>query len=542
MEHSLLLNVKDQNPRHTASTEQIIKWDKSDRYKTLVTNYREAKARGDTALANKLKVNLPAVVSTGICKNKVNDQSLVHYNGKVCVDIDKLMAQGYSPEAIRNALSLLLCVEAAAISCGADGVFAFVKHSAALSDHAIASEQIADMIEARLGVICDRRIMKIKSSRRFATWDPEAYYNGTSTVFHIIPTEEYDLLTERKAFTDKVITFEEGNRNAYIFQLGCNCKSKGIDQQWTEAFASQYCASSSFDETEITKTLRSAYGKAEIHESVTKTVGKVGKVGKLASTELEGNKTSDSQSYATPIDKSMFPEGKIFEYAMNLAVDDVQQSVMCLSLVTAISSCLPKCFIQYSKKYYPNLYLGIIAPAGGGKGIVDKAISVTQKLDEELHAECAADWDKYKQAIEAGEKATKPDRPECSGLLIPDDASTASFIDGIKSSQGTNLETTTEMDTKVRSNHGVLMIKDDVYRKAWEHEKIHKTRKSDDEPTIIRNPKLSILMAGTQGAFLRLFPHGSEDGTLSRFLFYTFGNDDLEWVAQFGLSSNEYEC
>mgnify|MGYP000019174855 FL=1 len=61
---------------------------------------------------------------------------------------------------------------------------------------------------------------------------------------------------------------------------------------------------------------------------------------------------------------------------------------------------------------------------------------------------------------------------------------------------------------------------DDLLRKAFHHEPVSSSRKTDNEMIRIDSPRLALLLSGTPGQFSRLIPD-SESGLLSRLLLYT---------------------
>ena len=67
-----------------------------------------------------------------------------------------------------------------------------------------------------------------------------------------------------------------------------------------------------------------------------------------------------------------------------------------------------------------------------------------------------------------------------------------------------------------------------MLRKAFHHEPISYSRKTNKEWVEIKKPRLSVALAGTPGQVENLIK-SAEDGLFSRFIFYTF-KSEIVWV------------
>ena len=77
-----------------------------------------------------------------------------------------------------------------------------------------------------------------------------------------------------------------------------------------------------------------------------------------------------------------------------------------------------------------------------------------------------------------------------------------------------------EIDTILSASKQDYGMFDDLLRKAFHHEPVSSSRKTDNEMIRIDSPRLALLLSGTPGQFSRLIPD-SESGLLSRLLLYT---------------------
>jgi hypothetical protein len=68
----------------------------------------------------------------------------------------------------------------------------------------------------------------------------------------------------------------------------------------------------------------------------------------------------------------------------------------------------------------------------------------------------------------------------------------------------------------------------DLLRKAYHHEPISYSRKTNKEWVELKKPRLSVALAGTPGQVENLIK-SAEDGLFSRFIFYTF-KSEIVWI------------
>ena len=132
----------------------------------------------------------------------------------------------------------------------------------------------------------------------------------------------------------------------------------------------------------------------------------------------------------------------------------------------------------------------------------------------------------------------KPDEPPFKVVFIPANTSYAMILSHIQANGGEGIICETEADTM-----GNVMNKEwggysDLLRKAFHHERVSVSRKTDKEYIEIEEPKLSIALSGTPGQVTGLIS-SAEDGLFSRFMFYAF-KVDQQWIdpSPFGNSIN----
>ncbi len=195
-----------------------------------------------------------------------------------------------------------------------------------------------------------------------------------------------------------------------------------------------------------------------------------------------------------------------------------ERDIMLLGSLTAISACFPNLYGIYdSKKVNANLYLFIGAPPSAGKGSLNHCKDIVYPLHSHI----------YNVGRNNNERRL---------LLLPANSSATSVFQLMNTNDGKGLLFETEGDTLTNafnSEHGDYS---DGFRKAFQHEAITYHRRTHNEYVEIPRPQLSAVLSGTPNQILKLIPN-SEDGLLSRFMFYVY-NITPVWFDVFKNSDN----
>lgn len=217
--------------------------------------------------------------------------------------------------------------------------------------------------------------------------------------------------------------------------------------------------------------------------------------------------------------------------------DTLREIVDCLDVGherdTFLTGVLPVCAgamsnvrLRYGGEWLSlNLYTGVIAPAGAGKGKVRVAKRCGKKLDERLYEESQDEIKRWKEA----EDQEVGSRPQERTLFLPGDTS-ASEMKHMLQANPHSVMFETEFKTV-----GNALSQDwgqfrDVMLKAFHNESVTVARRKDD---ILRigHPAMSAALSGTPSTFREVI-EDVEDGLFSRFCFYMF-EAETEWVSQF---------
>ena len=201
--------------------------------------------------------------------------------------------------------------------------------------------------------------------------------------------------------------------------------------------------------------------------------------------------------------------------------DNREKDIVLLSSLGVLSNCMPNVVGFYDrKKYHPHLYTMVIGPPASGKGSMNYASLLIEKVHQKKLKES-------RDKINLWEKSKKGDRPDLDARVIPGNVSSSKFYSHMKNNEHGLLIFESEADSisnMLKQDWGNFS---DVLRKAFHHEKISISREMDDRFIEITAPKLAMVVSGTEGQVKPLIL-SQENGLFSRFLYYYF-NDGVVW-------------
>jgi hypothetical protein len=219
--------------------------------------------------------------------------------------------------------------------------------------------------------------------------------------------------------------------------------------------------------------------------------------------------------------------------------DRRKRDVFLTGALSIISGCMPGVLSLYNgEENRANIYTFVVAPAATGKGALTSAKALGSKYHRKLVDESEVKKKQYNLEMQAYKKSLidkrkgldmeMPEEPHYKVLFIPANNSSARVIQHLKEGDQQGIFCETEADSM-----GNVMKQDwggysDLLRKAFHHEPISYSRKTNKEYVEINKPCLSVALAGTPGQVVNLIK-SSEDGLFSRFLFYTFKSENT-WI------------
>jgi hypothetical protein len=531
----------------------------TDEFKEPILAIRNLIANGEKEKAQKQKTKLLAFTPSGTFKEKRIAANLDLYSGFIHLDFDHIPKDDFekSFDIIKSDPHTSFCFR----SPSGDGLKVFVEVYTKAEYHETAYQQVLDYFQSLTGLQADEKCKDI-TRLCFFSYDPDMYSTISNTKFQVSLPNNLEELQEPIIFTpppkketappshilsglfDKQILFtnqkqsyQNGNRNNYIYMLASNCNRVAIPMEVCLELCTQ---NYDLDNREIKASVKSAYENHPLD---------FGKYAKLANSK-------DSTSIG--VTKEITPDEdylkltpiipvKVYENLPNLLKkgtsvfsDPRKRDVFFTSALCILSGCLPNVSGVYGgERVYPQLFTFVIAPAASGKGVMknakrladayhDRVIEGSRAAQKNYEGELI-DYKALLQTRKKGEPTPeKPEEPKFKLAFIPADCSKARMIEHLAANGEEGIICETEADTLSGAKKQDWGDYSALLRAAFQHERYASSRKTNNEFSELKEPKLAVALTGTPAQAPRLIS-SSEDGLFSRFVFYAFKND-LEWL------------
>lgn len=509
-------------------------------YKEQVQQLRNLIAEGKQTEADQLKKSLPAFTASGTFDKGRKAELLQQYSQHIILDIDDLPPDRLEPvfQQAANLPTTFCCFR----SPSGNGLKILVQVTSEADKHEQAFKQVANYYEEQLQVVIDRSGKDV-SRLCFYSSDPAMYKNINSLPFQV--TEEQapppvEVVATVKAdvdyaaifknvveFTQNKATYVNGSRNRFVHLLASNCNRNGIPEQEAMQFVLQ---DFNYNETEIRSSIQSAYkNKAEF--------GKFAQLAQKDATEEEEKEDFSDKLLHTPY----IPE-EVYQHLPILLQQGCEhfqhareKDLFLTGAITILSGCMIGVYGTYDQRtVYPNLFSFAIAPAASGKSALSFAKELAMTHHRKMVMESKEKLKQYQTELEqyrASKRSKKkdettpeaepPKKPNFKVLYIPANSSSAAVIGHLEQSDGIGLICETEADTMGNSFKQDWGGYSDLLRKAFHHEPVTYSRKTNDEFVEVEKPRVSVALSGTPSQVQGLIS-SAEDGLFSRFIFYTF--------------------
>jgi hypothetical protein len=502
---------------------------KNDKFKVLIDKIQQFSEQGKKEEANKLKKGLPGFTPSGVFPNGRRAELIQEYYPVICLDFDNV---NEALPKLRKIVDALPTTFASFISPRGNGLKVFVITNSTLNSHVQAFNQVADEYEKLTGVKSDRSVKDV-SRLCFLSYDPDLYINNSSKIFEIeeIPqfssqdTSNHPNYSETFANcvinTQKNGLYINGNRNNFIFRLAKCCKISGIPFEECLMFCA---ANYDLENKELVTTIRSAFNHNNIGFADFADFAPFHDFCNINDNPLASSPTISLEDY------ELMPE--ILKTGVLSFIDPRERDVYFTGALSILSGCLPSVKGQYNRQtVFPNLFSFVIAPPASGKGTLKYSRELGTTIQSTLLQSSRENQVNYKKELQAykNNKRKKsvnaiedpPKPPPYKVFYIPANSSYAKIICHLNENDGTGVICETEADTM-----GYILKQDwgsysDMLRKAFHHETISCSRKTDNEYMEVINPRLSVALTGTPGQIEGLIA-SADDGLFSRFLFYVF--------------------
>jgi hypothetical protein len=510
----------------------------SDKYKSQIEEIRLLEQKGNTEEAQNKKKLLPAFTPSATFSEKRQLPFLTMYSAFVHLDFDKLTEEQLIKafEVISQIPYTFLCF----ISPRGNGLKVFVEVNTNLEHHDIAYQQVTNFYQNAIGLKVDQSCKDV-TRLCFVSYHPQLYKNISNQVFKvdlpntltpqaeavpvtpIVPSEQAlnqapeDLniafiFNQQIQFTNKKLSYENGNRNNYIYLLASNCNRIGLSKSVTEFLCAKHFE---LPQREMEQAINSAYiHHIQEHNTV-----------KSASTN---NETTTDEKEMPKLPDDIFPTLPLFlQNIVSVANSREERDILLLGSLVTLSVAMPNIVGKYDDKFVgANLYIFITAKASAGKGILIHCRKLVEPIHfalrekaKQMKREYDSDMAIYNANKGKDYSAEKPTKPPQKMLFIPANNSSTGFFELLNDNEGRGLIFETEGDTMAQSFKNDYGNYSEGFRGAFHHEPISYYRRTDKEFVEINTPNLSALLTGTPNQIAALIPN-AENGLFSRFIFY----------------------
>ena len=532
--------------------EEILNDIKKGTYKAEISDIRHLINNDEKEQSDEQKKQLLAFTASGTFNNGRSIDKLENYSQYVILDIDKL--SNIQLKEIINLTRLAPYTCASFVSPSGKGVKIIVKVNTNKDQHKEAYKQVVAYYEQALNIDIDTSGSDI-CRLCFVSYDKDCFINNNAAIFEVenlkvngdnksnssvntnlneCGLSDLEKFQNCVGFTNNVASYQEGNRNNYIFQLACNCNRIGLNQLDTENFIGQ---SFNLNTLEIKTAVKSAY------KNNSQDFAKFADFANYKSKVLqeEDNIISDNLEKMPFLPDEIFDKlPEILKEGSSVFSEKRERDVFFTGAISILSGCISRVSGGYrGKKQYANLFSFVIAPAASGKGSLTYSKDLGTKYHERLVAESKEALLEYNikeqdykkkltnKAIDTAD-LEPPIKPPFKVLYIRANTSSSRVIQHLIDSDEVGVFCETEADSM-----GNVLKQDwggysDLLRKAFQHEPISLSRKTENEFSEIKAPRLSVALAGTPGQVLNLIK-SAEDGLFSRFLFYSF-QSEVVWI------------
>lgn len=513
-------------------------------YDTLVQKIRHLIASGQTTEAEEEKKKLPAFTPSGTFDRGRKATLLQQYSRYIILDIDDLPSE--TVEVVFERACNLTTTYSCFRSPSGNGLKVLVEVSSDAEQHEQAFNQVVEEYEKYLGVKIDRSGKDV-SRLCFYSSDPLLYRNDDNVPFQTtvkeslpsadvaiavkLDTDFTSMYSHAVEFTQNKITYEEGSRNRFVHLLASNCNRNGIPEQTALDYILQ---DFNYDDKEVSSSVRSAYkNHAEF--------GKFAQLAQSALSEVDNNEEPVVDEFyekllTTPfIPNSVYSNlPSVMQRACAHFEHPREKDLFLTGAITVLGGCMKGVEGNYDqRRVYPNMFSFIIAPPANGKNALAFAKDLGMVHHRDMVKESKELMKQYLQELQQfqASKGSKkgqnksdsepPEKPGFNVLFIPANSSSAAVIAHLEQSEGIGIILETESDTMANNFKQDWGGYSDMLRKAFHHEPVTYSRKTNNEFIEVDCPRISVALAGTPSMVQSLIK-SAEDGLFSRFIYYIF--------------------
>jgi len=454
---------------------------KSGIYKDEINDIRKLMDENKEKEADTLKKQLLGFTTSGTFSNYRKSENLIKYSQYIILDLDKLSDSEL--ERVIPIIRLAPYTYALFISCRGRGVKFIVRVNSKVEQHKEVYKQVVEYYEQALNVEVDTSGSDY-ARLCFVSYDENCYINQNADVFEIKNKTENKNKSQKANTENNISTSEKLEKCLNFTEL-----------------KHQYYEGNHFSEDKVDIKNKSA----------------------LSNTPNIPQDVYDK----LPV---------LFQKGIEHIKGEREKDVFLTGALSIISGCLPEVKgLYHGKEVFPNLFSFVLAPPASGKGTLTFSKTLADRYHDEVIALSNKLQENYKQELEAYKHAKKylkkgeelpppPVEQPFKVVYIPANTSNAKIIRHLQDNEGFGIICETEADTLGQVFKNDWGSYSDLLRKAYHHEKISISRKTDNEYSEIKEPRLAVVLSGTPNQILNII-NSAEDGLFSRFLFYVFSSE-----------------
>ena len=534
---------------------EVLQEIKSEKHQSDINSIRYALHKGDEKTADAIKSGLIGFTMSGTFGTSRTKANLHSYSQIIGLDFDHIPVTEL--DTLVTLINECKYTFASFISPSGEGIKVFIKINSNATQHTIAYNQVATYYKNISGYDFDP---KCKDSTRlcFVSSDPETFVNEAATIFEVqeevkqppkeqkLETTNFEstdtLLDKCLKFTEQKEQYANGNRNNFIHLFASNANRFGIN----EADTLDYCTTNfDLDEKEIKASVQSPYKNQSADFAKFADFANRKPLKQSTTKPKENKEPIDDENYLlnTPtIPQSVYDNlPPILKQGAEAFKEARERDTFLTGALAVLSGCMPNVTGEYGgRTVYPSLFTFILAPAASGKGALQSSKELADKYHSEVLKNSLDQKKEYDNKMAVYKKAQRfkkkddtseediPEEPPFKVVFIPANASNSSLIQHLQKNEGRGIICETEADTMGQAFKNDWGSYSDLLRKAFHHEKISISRKTNSEYFEIDNPQLAVALSGTPKQVYNIIS-SAEDGLFSRFVFYVFKTDS-KWI------------
>ena len=455
--------------------------------------------------------------------SKRNQNDLIAHSGYIGIDIDKVEDLETTKIKILSFDKLIPVLVFTSVS--GNGLRAVYKIDYKVEEHQIIFSKISEILDYYLSIKVDESGKDIARAS-FICNDPDVVYNEyldsenkyDSNYLDSLLKDSFNIKVKKyleSYITNKLSKAIDVTKANTLFRVSVHIGdfvSKGlVDENYFTEFAYKEITKRNLDSDELAlKNIKDGIQKGKnasllTSENILKIIGGDKFAIEDSEKDLHSYSELNSIEFWSRIEKKLPDE--VVNY-LNQYPTTKEKEIIFLSLLVGASSILSYVEFTYrNKKLFPMLNLFVVGNAGSNKSLMEKGKYIIESLSS------------YFEEI----------FPESVGFNVGGNFSYSALAKSLNSNKAHGMIFDSEADILSSNSSKEWGGFSALIRKSFHHEQ-ETILRSGDNPIILKEPKITVLLSGTSNQMLDTFP-STENGFYSRFLFYLTSNESFKWIS-----------